>query len=311
MAGLACAAKLVQTGHAVSLFDKARGPGGRMSTRRVDTAQGEAAFDHGAQYFTARDPAFMAQVAHWAQDGAAARWPAAGDDAWVGVPAMNAPLRALAAAHHVRWSTRIEALSRLGNHWLLEGEGAADERYDTVLLALPGEQAATLLRPIDAAMAAQAEATPSSPCWTVMAAFAARLPIGVDVLRDDEIIGWAARNSSKPGRSVPESWVLQATPAWSQRHLEDDAEHVLAALLRWFAEQQRIVLPEVLIATAHRWRYARSGSAGLGALWNPALALGVCGDWLLGPRVECAWLSGVRLAEAIALDRAAAIGTNT
>ena len=307
MAGLACAAKLTQAGHAVTLFDKARGPGGRMSTRRIDTAQGEAAFDHGAQYFTARDPAFTAQVARWAQSGAVARWPAAGEEAWAGVPAMNAPLSAMAAAHEVRWSTRIEALSRSGQGWRLLGESADLGLYDTLLIALPAEQAAALLRPVDTAMAASAEAAPSSPCWTVMAAFEARVPLEQDALRGAETIGWAARNSAKPGRRGPESWVLQATPTWSQRHLEDQADEVTHALLRTFAEQQRIALPKTLIATAHRWRYARSGGAGLGALWNPALNLGVCGDWLLGPRVECAWLSGTMLAEAATARRQGAI----
>jgi predicted NAD/FAD-dependent oxidoreductase len=48
---------------------------------------------------------------------------------------------------------------------------------------------------------------------------------------------------------------------------------------------------------AHRWRYALSPGTGDGALWNPDIGLGVCGDWLLGPRVECAWLSGRMLAD--------------
>ena len=55
MAGLACAEELTRLGHAVLLFDKGRGPGGRMSTRRIQTSAGEAYFDHGAQYFTVRD----------------------------------------------------------------------------------------------------------------------------------------------------------------------------------------------------------------------------------------------------------------
>ena len=42
MAGMACAEVLVQAGWAVDLFDKGRGPGGRMSTRRITTAAGEA-----------------------------------------------------------------------------------------------------------------------------------------------------------------------------------------------------------------------------------------------------------------------------
>jgi len=37
MSGLACAEALVRSGHTVSLLDKGRGPGGRMSVRRIVT----------------------------------------------------------------------------------------------------------------------------------------------------------------------------------------------------------------------------------------------------------------------------------
>jgi predicted NAD/FAD-dependent oxidoreductase len=34
-------------------------------------------------------------------------------------------------------------------------------------------------------------------------------------------------------------------------------------------------------------------------IFDPDRGLGLCGDWLIGPRVESAWLSGARLAERI------------
>ena len=43
-----------------------------------------------------------------------------------------------------------------------------------------------------------------------------------------------------------------------------------------------------------------AGAQGSISLWDPAARLGVCGDFLLGPRVEAAWLSGTHLAAAIA-----------
>jgi renalase len=49
IAGLACAQRLQDGGCSVTLFDKGRGAGGRMATRRVTTPFGEIAFDHGAQ----------------------------------------------------------------------------------------------------------------------------------------------------------------------------------------------------------------------------------------------------------------------
>ena len=57
VAGLACARALADAGLHVQIFEKSRGVSGRMSTRRGELGQ----CDHGAQYFTARDPAFRAQ----------------------------------------------------------------------------------------------------------------------------------------------------------------------------------------------------------------------------------------------------------
>ncbi len=299
MAGLACAQALRAAGHNPALFDKGRRAGGRMSARRMMTPLGEAGFDHGAQYFTARDPAFQAQVAEWQQLGLVAPWPASGADAWVGTPAMNAPVRHLAGSASVQWDVRVEALAKAADGWRLHGNGIEPDPFDAVLLAVPAENAAPLLEEWDPAMAARAVATPAMPCWTVMAAFGERVPVDADVLRERGPIGWAARNSAKPGRSGPESWVIQADPDWSRQHLEETAETVIPALLAAFAERVGAALPNPLGTAAHRWRYSRSGNSGDGMLWNAQLGLGVCGDWLLGPRVECAWLSGTRLASAM------------
>lgn len=89
MAGLTCGQRLFANGHKVQLFDKGRGPGGRISSRRVDVDGETLHFDHGAQYFTARDERFVRQVEDWEADGIVARWPMSKDDAWVGTPAIR------------------------------------------------------------------------------------------------------------------------------------------------------------------------------------------------------------------------------
>ena len=305
LAGLACAWRLQQAGHAPALFDKGRGPGGRMATRRIATPLGEAVFDHGAQYFTARDPAFAAEVAQWHRDGLVAPWPAAGGHAWVGTPAMNAPLKHLASLVEVRFGATVTGLEREGGRWRVRGKDVDEAGFDAAVVAVPAEQAAPLLATADPAAAALAAATRSEPCWTVMAAFADRLPVSPDVVRAGGAVDWAARNSAKPARGGPESWVVHASPEWSRQRLEETPETIFPRLLEeFFTEVGQPPLPP-LAGTAHRWRYARSGAAGPDALWNLTLALGACGDWLLGPRVECAWLSGHRLAALITEDRTA------
>lgn len=296
LAGLSCGVRLAGAGYAVSLFDKGRGPGGRLSHRRAATPLGDAHFDHGAQYFTARDPDFRRQVALWARDGIAAPWPAAGGDAWVGVPGMSAPAKALAAGLDVACAARVERLARGGAGWRLSGEGLDAGPFDAVTVAVPAEQAGALVRAFSPGFADAADATPAEPCWTAMAAFPERLRIDGDVVKRRGPIGWAARDSAKPGRSGPESWVVQAGPDWSREHLEEDGAEIVPKLLGALAEVTGGPLPEPAAASAHRWRYARSGTLGREVLWDAALGLGVCGDWLLGPRVECAWVSGHRLA---------------
>ncbi|WP_447526219.1 NAD(P)/FAD-dependent oxidoreductase [Parasphingorhabdus sp. NYA22] len=300
LSGLACADHLVAAGHQACLFDKARGPGGRMSTRRADTAVGQVSLDHGAQYFTARDPAFQTVVKQWQESGTAALWAAAGPDAWVGVPAMNAPIKALAARHDVAWSMRIDGLVKQGDSWQLASEEHIIEAlFDAVILAIPAEQAASLLEPWEHDFQALAEKTVSAPCWTLMLAYANPVNTSRATLRDDIVIGWAARNSDKPGRTGPDSWVIQASPDWSIEHLEDSPQQIVAALSDRFSELLGITLPDPLIASAHRWRYARSGKTDHSALYNGDLKIGVCGDWLIGPRVECAWQSGTALAKMV------------
>lgn len=299
MAGLSCATLLVDTGHDVVLFDKGRAPGGRMSTRRLTTSLGEIGFDHGAQYLTARDPAFMAQVARWADGGHVARWAAAGDDAWVGTPAMNAPVRDFASRLDVRWYHRIDALTQDRLGWTLYGGGVDPAPFDSAIVAVPAEQVAPLIQAFRPDWAGQAQSTPSDPCWTVMAAYGSRLPIEPDRLTGIGIIASAVRNSAKPGRADAEAWVLQASGHWSAEHIENEPEIVERALLEEFASSTGQDLPTPIATSIHRWRYAKSGRLGQDALWDGSRLLGLCGDWLLGGRVEAAWLSGRRMAEAI------------
>ncbi|MCP1469092.1 hypothetical protein J3E64_000763 [Sphingobium sp. OAS761] len=307
MAGLACADRLVGNGCSVTLFDKGRGPGGRMSTRRVETPAGTASFDHGAQYFTARDPQFRARVAEWAMAGIVAPWPEAGKDAWVGVPSMNAPIRAMAAAHDVRFGCHVAGIQRNDTGWWVRHDSVVEGPFDVAVLAIPAEQASALLALHDLDMARTATTARSLPCWTAMAAFTQRVDIRPDHLPSGPVIGWAARNNAKPQRSGPESWVIQATGGWSADRLEQDAADVAPLLLEALRDHSDSgLLPPLAHLSAHRWRFAMTRGIDHGPLWNDRLALGACGDWLLGPRVELAWLSGRRLAIQIAADMAAA-----
>jgi len=296
LAGLTCATALHAAGHSVLVLDKARGPGGRMSTRRQALGDGEAAFDHGAPAFTALEPDFQAQVQFWSLQGLAAPWPAAGPGQFVGVPAMNAPLKAMAADLDTRWSQTISGLSRDGAGWRLAGTTQDEGLFDRLVVAIPAEQAAVLLAPVQPQFAALARAVRSAPCWTLMAVFDQPVQSAEAVLTGGEVVAFASREASKPGRAATEAWVIHATPDWSRDHLELTADQAAPQLLAGFEALLGSAAPLAVSAVAHRWRYARPLAAPRPALWDAASRLGVCGDWLGGGSVEGAWRSGFELA---------------
>ncbi len=300
MAGLACAEALAAHRHDVVVFDKGRGPGGRMSTRRVQTPVGEAHFDHGTQFFTAQDPGFQSRIEAWIGEGAVAPWPAAGPGAYVGVPGMNGPVRQMASGLTVHWSSLVTRIEGLATGWRLSLDQADPVEVDLAIVATPAEQARALLAPEAADLAARAGATLSTPCWTLMLAFAEPVGLVQDCWTGPGPVAWAARNSAKPGRVGPETWVVQASPDWSQAHIEDAPETVTAALKTALSNLLDIDLPSPVSESSHRWRYARSGAEGSVAIFDAVRRLGVCGDWLNGPTVEAAWVSGTRLAHLIA-----------
>lgn len=300
IAGLACADGLIRQGHQVVLYDKGRGPGGRMSTRRIETPGGVAHFDHGAQYFTVREDDFRSQVDVWAGKGIVAPWPAAGADAHVGVPAMNAPVRDLAGRHTVHWSALVTHLENRAGGWRLRLGGGDVDDVDLAVIAVPAEQAAALLAGVTPDLASHAAKSTSKPCWTVMASFAQPVATLRDCWTEADILGWAARNNSKPGRSGPESWVLQGTPNWSRSHIDSGPDEVAADLIAALSVAVGTGLPARIATAAHLWRFARCAPGGRGPILDPDRRLGLCGDWVIGPRVESAWLSGARLAGLVA-----------
>ena len=330
MAGVACARTLLQAGHQVTLFEKSRGLGGRMATRSSPFGT----FDHGVQYFTVRDARFeraLQTVAGlckpWsassvrvldAQGQVTAAGLPAQESHWVPTPGMNALvgrwIQPLQEQGRVQLETRVRHLDRdaLNPHqWQLHTEGAGATQhvysgFDAVLLAIPAEQARLLLNstPLADHLTQQIDRVQMAPCWTLMLAFPQAVQPGLTTLGPQwnaarsthHRIAWLARESSKPGRGGVERWTVQASAAWSQEHLEDDADRVQAKLCKAFSEITGI-RAEPAHVDSRRWRFAQTTEPlGHTHLWDAETGIGVCGDWCLGHRVENAFVSGLELA---------------
>ena len=317
IAGLAAARALAAAGGEVQVLDKGRGPGGRASTRRA----GPHAFDHGAQYFTAREPHFRAELERWLARGSAARWEgrivALGPDGaraceplerHVGVPGMSALARELGRGLDLRQGVRVAGCERRAGVWeLVDERGGLLARAGTLVVSAPPAQSAALIgaRSPLGALAASAELR---PCLAVMVAFEQRVEVDFDgAFCAGPELAWVARDSSKPGRAPGERWVLHATPAWSARELERTPAELAPSLLAAFARELGQTLPAVTHLEAHRWRFASPGKpVELARPVDLERGLVLAGDWLAGGRIEGAYLSGLAAAEAVLTTTAGA-----
>ncbi len=310
ISGLSCARALADQGCEITIFEKSRGVGGRMATRRLD---GGISLDHGAQYFTARDERFLQHVKSWQQQGLVEKWagrivsltkgvaePSTTQiDRYVGVPGMTSIARHLSQGLAIQGDTRVARLVRQASQWeLISDKEVSLGTFDHVLSCAPPVQTADLFRehtPLTKTIAS----VQMHPCWAVMLQLAKPLDVPFDgAFVQESSLGWIARNSSKPQRKADvETWVLHATPAWSTEHLELSPDAALALLLPALAEATGIAIDPPVYASAHRWRYSIPASTfPEAALWDAANGLGACGDWCGGARIEGAFLSGQALA---------------
>jgi len=329
IAGITAARTLVQAGHHVHVFEKSRGAGGRMSTRLSNFGT----FDHGAQYFTVRDPRFSLAIQAvpgttdicrpWSANAVRVLDPlghvfeaarATQDAHFVAKPGMNALVRHWAEplGKAISYNTQVNRLERGAKGvWTLHTEAKKFTGFDHVLLAIPSVQAENLLKAsckeaANAQWLKAMDAVDVAPCWTMMVAFPnatqPNLHIGPQWNAARSIhhrIAWLARESSKPGRGKVERWTVQASAAWSAEHIADTEARVIAKLLRAFAELTGI-RAEPAHAEVHRWLYAKTVTPlGVSHQYYPASGLGTCGDWHLGHRVEDAFVSGLELALAV------------
>ena len=210
---------------------------------------------------------------------------------------MTAPARLLAESLSVRFKTTVSKLARGRADWQLASleHGALSERFDAVVLATPAPQTAALLQAAAPTLAALAGRAKMRACWALIARFDAPLALPFDVATLNQgPLAWIARDSSKPGRSGAETWILHASADWSEAHLEADSATVATTLLAAFTA---LGAPAPQAWTTHRWRYAVAAPALIGgSVWSAEDGLGLCGDWLHRGTIEGAWLSGRRLA---------------
>ena len=308
ISGLLCATELRRAGYAVRVLDKGRGPGGRMSTRRMAGGR----LDHGAQYFTVRDARFREYVDEWLEAGVIREWfrhlpedsSPAGYPRYRGAAGMSDVAKHLAASLDVRPGQRAVSVTRGTDGWAVQTESGTVHGGDWLVATPPLPQTLTLLDSSGLDYAGERRAELAEVGYEKGLATLAIL---------DGPSGLPAPGGFKPGDAPPLTWIadnrmkgisasvtavtLHADAAFAAENWDvPDAERGP----RMLEAAKPFLRSNVVEYACHRWGFTRPLNPWPEPCFrNEALRLVLAGDAFGGPRVEGAALSGLAAADAL------------
>ena len=308
ISGLICAAELQKAGMQVVVLDKGRGPGGRMSTRR---GMGAARIDHGAQFFTVRDPRWQVWVDAMLTEGVVREWfrkapwdnNPEGYPRYCGIDGMNAIPKFIAGELEVVSSTQVSSLQYIGGNWVVESFDGDRFSGRELVLSIPLPQAWSLLENSETdwardetRAALQAVRYEKGLATLVRLRGPSAVPEPGCLKLEDDVLVWIADNQQK-GISKEPALTLHASAAFAARHWDSSDEArgglMLEAARPWLGEG-------VAEFTCHRWGFTLPLNPFKQRFFrNSDLNLTLIGDAFGGPRVEGAVLSGLAAAEAM------------
>ncbi len=317
-AGLAGAslARLLPANFEVSLFDKGRGPSGRLATRRLEGFE----FDHGAQFFTSRSPQFQDFIAPFVQNGLIAEWKPkittfnSGQEPykrdwfephWVPVPGMNAWVKELLRPYRVECGQAVTGVHRQDQAWWIDrGELAAEGPFDWVVFSCPAPQTAQLMPTEAAELRGQIGQIELLPCFALMLGFAAKPAVNWDAaVVQDGPLSWLAWNQSKPGRSPNAALVVHSSNHWADQNFERPLSEIEALMKDELSQRTGIAAASAVASSLHRWRFSipviEDKTDRPSHYIDSEHQIAICGDWCHGNRAQSAFLSASSLANAL------------
>jgi photolyase PhrII len=315
IAGLAVARTLADYDVDVTVFEKEPGIGECESPPPPlsDCGKLDPGFDRSSQHLTTSDSRFSRIVNSWLHDGIIKPWTgriveldtdgkirseSIRKPRFVGVPDMTSIVTHLANGLNIHTGTPIVDLTRGPNHWLLECVGGkCHGPFDVVLCSCPPKSTLALIDG-HADFAKRVRSVKMRPRWSMVIAdqSLSQLPFD-EAFIDGGPISRLTKIGGNPDHMALTTCIIHASVEWSQTHLRDTPDQVVASLRQALDALLAKPLNAASQAIARRRIDATFETpVDQDSLFDPTAGIGVCGDWCGGTQIETAYLSGIALA---------------
>ena len=297
-------ANLLDKKYSVDLFDKARGPGGRSSFKRLDKVKG---FDHGTQYISPKSAPFKKFINQLIKKKILKKW--TGQHLFsnsqkkenknhikiIGRKGNNDISKHLLRNINCYFESELKKINYKQKKWLLTFSDGKKRIYDKLILTCPFAQLSKLSNKFIKNPFIKKKVKMDANITVMIVTKKTKTNIS-SYLFDDEILGWAAfENSKKRFQSNQDLWTLQSTFDWANKKINNNRQNKdlnSQILINQFFKLTGIKKTRVLFSLNHGWKYSSNlKPLNLQSYWNSSLNLGVCADWFVGPRLEAGWIS--------------------
>ena len=297
-------ANLLSKKNSVHIYDKAHGPGGRSSFKRLYDLKG---FDHGAQYISPKTTQFKKFIEKLHKKKILKIW--GGKHIYlnkikkenknhikiIGRKGNNDISKYLIKNIKCNFQSELKKIKFINNKWKLEFENYQTKYYDKLILTCPFPQLKKLSKKFIKNSFIKQKIKMDANI-TVMIEIKKTNKNVSSYLFNDKILGWAAKeNSKKRFKSNNDLWTLQSTNFWANQKINKNKENNKKnsdTLIRQFFKLTEIKKTKILFLLNHGWKYSsNSKPLKIKSYWDNKLNLGVCADWFVGPRVEAGWIS--------------------
>lgn len=305
--GMSCARELISAGLTVSIRERAGSVGGRMASPRNEGRR----VDIGAAYFTASDPAFVAQTADWCARGLARPWtdrfpslttdglstPKEGPWRYATPGGLRSLVADLASAEPVLLAAMRAPVSTVEPGPMVDGEPA-----DAVVLAMPDPQARRILDPSLTSVRAEVTGRRWESALALIASYPRNSWPAFDgaFINDNPTLRWIADDGARRGDGAP-VLVAHSTTEFAASYLSAPQAATSTMVM---TVDQLLHCGQPSTSRVHRWTYARPADSREQTFFFGADRIGLAGDGWGSPRVETAWLSGRALGRHIAQELA-------
>ncbi|MDC0450074.1 NAD(P)-binding protein [Pelagibacteraceae bacterium] len=300
-------ANLLARKYSVVIFDKARGPGGRSSNRRYKK---KLSFDHGLQYFSPKSYEFKKFIKDLNRKNVLKEWVGQHLDftfekkestnKYIGKKGNNDMCKYLTKKIKVNYNSTVTNIKFNSKYWIITLNNKEKVFFKYLVLTCPFPQLKILASKYLKKNILNLKVS-MLPNITVMAAYNRykKLPIG-SIKFNDEIIAWAAHENTKNRFKTNQSlWTIQCTEVFSKKIInlyKKDKNKYQSVILKKFENLLGYQTKRIVFKSIHGWKYSYNKTkTPFKSLWNNKEKLGVCGDWLIGPKAEDSWLSARNL----------------